>query len=92
MSGLLPTIGSGYRPTAWCVNCGDPYPVEGICPCVLEDAARARILQFIHALLDAASIRRRTLALLRERYGPKCSDCGQPAASKICAPCLEKRL
>ena len=68
MTRLLPALGSGYRPTAWCANCGDPYPVESVCPCVLEDEARARIIQFTRELQGAASIRRRTLALLAERY------------------------
>jgi len=68
MTRLLPALGSGYHPTAWCTNCGDPYPVESTCPCVLEDEARASITRFIHGLQGAASIRRRTLALLAERY------------------------
>ncbi|UWX64784.1 hypothetical protein [Deinococcus rubellus] len=92
MTRLLPAIGSGYHPTAWCANCGDPYPVESVCPCVLEDEAKASITHFIHDLLNAANIRRRTLALLAERYGPKCTDCGQPAAFNICASCLGKRV
>ncbi|GAA5514045.1 hypothetical protein Dcar01_02794 [Deinococcus carri] len=30
---LRPTVGSGYRPSAWCKNCSTPYDVgECCCP------------------------------------------------------------
>lgn len=74
----LPAIGSGYNPSAWCPSCHNAYPVEGTCECQAERSA--------------ASIRRNTFTLLRKLYGPRCADCGQPAESRICEPCLEWRL
>ena len=69
-------IGSGFIPSVWC-ECGGVCHIGATCPCQAT---------------DASSIPYRVRRLLRERYGPKCTDCGQPAASKICASCLAERL
>ena len=38
-------IGVRHRPAAWCVECGDPYPLPGVCPCERErPSAQTRAL------------------------------------------------
>lgn len=64
----FPAVGSGYRPSAWCHRCHDPYPIGKVCPCEAEHTAAQRRAERFLALIDAASIRRNTLTLLAELY------------------------
>lgn len=64
----FPAVGSGYRPSAWCHRCHAPYPVGEVCRCEAGHAAAQRRAEHFLALIDSASIRRNTLALLAERY------------------------